>query len=131
MAVYTTVSADDLVAWLTRYALGTVREFEPIVSGIENTNYFVSADNGRFVLTLYERLPAEGAALSQPDGAPRHAGVEGRPRARSQRRAVELSTASPRAWSRDSTARRSSHAMEHCAAAKRAGAYACCSRKLS
>jgi len=59
MAVYTTVSADDLVAWLTRYALGTVHEFEPIVSGIENTNYFVTADNGRFVLTLYERLPAE------------------------------------------------------------------------
>jgi homoserine kinase type II len=53
MAVYTTVSTDDLVAWLTRYALGTVREFEPIVSGIENTNYFVTADNGRFVLTLY------------------------------------------------------------------------------
>ena len=59
MAVYTTVSADDLAAWLTRYALGTVHEFEPIVSGIENTNYFVTADNGRFVLTLYERLPAE------------------------------------------------------------------------
>ena len=59
MAVYTNVSADDLAAWLTRYALGTVREFEPIVSGIENTNYFVTADNGRFVLTLYERLPAD------------------------------------------------------------------------
>jgi homoserine kinase type II len=59
MAVYTTVSADDLNAWLTRYALGTVHEFEPIVSGIENTNYFVTAENGRFVLTLYERLPAE------------------------------------------------------------------------
>lgn len=59
MAVYTTVSADDLAAWLTRYSLGAVREFEPIVSGIENTNYFVTAENGRFVLTLYERLPAE------------------------------------------------------------------------
>jgi homoserine kinase type II len=59
MAVYTTVSADAFAAWLTRYALGTVHEFEPIVSGIENTNYFVTADNGRFVLTLYERLPAE------------------------------------------------------------------------
>jgi len=59
MAVYTTVSADELTAWLTRYALGTVREFEPIVSGIENTNYFVSGDNGRFVLTLYERLPPD------------------------------------------------------------------------
>lgn len=59
MAVYTTVSADDLAAWLTRYALGMVHEFEPIAAGIENTNYFLTADNGRFVLTLYERLPAE------------------------------------------------------------------------
>ena len=59
MAVYTTVSADDLDVWLTRYALGAVHEFEPIVAGIENTNYFLTADNGRFVLTLYERLPAE------------------------------------------------------------------------
>lgn len=59
MAVYTNVSADDLAAWLTRYALGPVREFDPIASGIENTNYFVTANNGRFVLTLYERLPAD------------------------------------------------------------------------
>ena len=59
MAVYTNVSADDLAAWLTRYALGAVHEFEPIVAGIENTNYFLTADNGRFVLTLYERTPAE------------------------------------------------------------------------
>src|SRR6202790_3294784 len=59
MSVYTTVSADDLAAWLTRYALGTVHEFEPIAAGIENTNYFLTADIGRFVLTLYERLPAE------------------------------------------------------------------------
>ena len=59
MAVYTTVSSDDLAAWLTRYSLGRVREFEPIIPGIENTNYFLTADTGRFVLTLYERLPAE------------------------------------------------------------------------
>ena len=59
MAVYTTVSTEDLAGWLTRYTLGAVSEFEPIVSGIENTNYFVTAEKGRFVLTLYERLPAE------------------------------------------------------------------------
>ena len=59
MAVYTTISADELAAWLTRYAIGAVHEFLPIESGIENTNYFVTAENGRFVLTLYERLPAE------------------------------------------------------------------------
>ena len=59
MSVYTAVSAEDLDAWLTRYALGALVELQPIASGIENTNYFVTTENGRYVLTLYERLPAE------------------------------------------------------------------------
>jgi len=59
MSVYTPVSADELATWLTRYALGEVHAFEPIAAGIENTNYFLTADKGRFVLTLYERVPAE------------------------------------------------------------------------
>ena len=72
MSVYTTVTAEDLDAWLARYAVGALVELAPIASGIENTNYFVTTENGRYVLTLYERLPAERAAvLSQPDGAPR------------------------------------------------------------
>jgi homoserine kinase type II len=59
MSVYTTVSAHDLAAWLTRYALGQVQAFEPIAEGIENTNYFLTTDKGRYVLTLYERMPPE------------------------------------------------------------------------
>ena len=59
MSVYTTVTAEDLAAWLTRYALGAVQAFEPIEAGIENTNYFLTTDRGRYILTLYERLPAE------------------------------------------------------------------------
>ena len=59
MSVYTTVTPDDLAAWLTRYALGPVRAFEPIAAGIENTNYSLTTDKGRYVLTLYERLPAQ------------------------------------------------------------------------
>ncbi|MBK9117617.1 MAG: homoserine kinase [Betaproteobacteria bacterium] len=58
MSVYTPVTASDLDAWLTRYAVGGLAAFEPIASGIENTNYFVATDRGRYVLTLYERLPA-------------------------------------------------------------------------
>ena len=59
MSVYTTVTEQELAAWLTRYALGAVHAFEPIVPGIENTNYFLTTDKGRYVLTLYERLPPE------------------------------------------------------------------------
>src|SRR6266581_4935478 len=59
MSVYTTVTPDDLAAWLTRYALGRVRAFDPVTAGIENTNYFLTTDKGSYVLTLYERLPAE------------------------------------------------------------------------
>src|SRR5499427_6633786 len=59
MSVYTAVSAEELAAWLTRYALGAVQDFEPIAAGIENSNYFLTTEKGRYVLTLYERLPAE------------------------------------------------------------------------
>ena len=59
MSVYTTVTPDELDAWLARYALGTLIELSPIAAGIENTNYFVTTERGRYVLTLYERLPAE------------------------------------------------------------------------
>src|SRR6187549_1294579 len=59
MSVYTTVSAEELDAWLARYGLGALRELEPIKTGIENTNYFVTTTKGRYVLTLYERLPAD------------------------------------------------------------------------
>ena len=59
MSVYTTVSAEDLDAWLARYPLGRLVACDPIRSGIENTNYFVTTERGRYVLTLYERLPAD------------------------------------------------------------------------
>src|SRR5512141_1216636 len=58
MSVYTTVTPDELDAWLARYTFGALVDLAPIAAGIENTNYFVTTERGRFVLTLYERLPA-------------------------------------------------------------------------
>jgi homoserine kinase type II len=56
MAVFTAVSADELRLWLQRYGVGSLVEHTGIVSGIENTNFFVTTSQGRYVLTLFEKL---------------------------------------------------------------------------
>jgi homoserine kinase type II len=59
MSVYTKVTAAQLTEWLQRYSVGALVEMRGIAAGIENTNYFVTTTHGRYVLTLFERLPAE------------------------------------------------------------------------
>jgi homoserine kinase type II len=56
MAVFTALTRDDVIQFLSHYALGNLREFRGISSGIENTNYFVTTDASDYVLTIFERL---------------------------------------------------------------------------
>ena len=59
MAVFTEVSPSEARALLRRLQLGELLELRGIEGGIENTNYFVTSDQGEYVLTLFERLTAE------------------------------------------------------------------------
>lgn len=55
MAVYTEVSDAELSALLTLYDIGTPRSFKGIAEGVENSNYLLHTDKGRYILTLYEK----------------------------------------------------------------------------
>ena len=59
MAVFTEVSDKDARDLLRRMSLGSFKELRGIQGGIENTNYFLTTDQGEWVLTLFERLSAE------------------------------------------------------------------------
>ena len=58
MSVYTPVSDAQAAEWLRSYSIGTLVALEPIKAGIENSNFFLTTTQGRYVLTLFERLPA-------------------------------------------------------------------------
>lgn len=55
MAVYTEVTDEDLAAFLARYDCGRLQFYKGIAEGVENTNYLVRTDRGRYILTLYEK----------------------------------------------------------------------------
>jgi homoserine kinase type II len=59
MSVFTPVSDDEARAFLARYTLGELEGLEGIAQGIENTNYFLDTTTGRYVLTLFEKIPRE------------------------------------------------------------------------
>ena len=56
MAVFTALTRADAAGFLTQFSLGELTQLEGIASGIENTNYFLDTTQGRYVLTIFERL---------------------------------------------------------------------------
>jgi len=55
MAVYTKLNQNQIEKILSNYNLGKLYSFKGIEQGIENTNYFLSVDNKKFILTIYEK----------------------------------------------------------------------------
>jgi homoserine kinase type II len=55
MAVYTDVSDEELEAFIGSYTIGALTSFKGIAEGVENSNYLVHTESGRYILTLYEK----------------------------------------------------------------------------
>lgn len=55
MAVYTDVSDEELEAFIGSYSIGALTSFKGIAEGVENSNYLVHTESGRYILTLYEK----------------------------------------------------------------------------
>ncbi len=55
MAVYTKLNQNKIEEILSNYNLGKLESFKGIKEGIENTNYFLSVNKKKFILTVYEK----------------------------------------------------------------------------
>ena len=59
MAVFTSVSLQDLTQWMPQFPLGKATAIRGIASGIENSNFFIDTEKGEYVLTIFENLNFE------------------------------------------------------------------------
>lgn len=59
MSVFTPLTRPELEDFLAPYGLGHLRDYQGIAAGSENTNFFISLEQGEFVLTLVERGPIQ------------------------------------------------------------------------
>ena len=57
MSVFTPVSRDELESFLGGFDLGRLIDYSGIAGGTENSNFFVTTEQGEYVLTLIERGP--------------------------------------------------------------------------
>ena len=58
MAVYTAIDQGSLTAFLEAYDLAPLVTLEGIPQGVENSNYHLVTEGGRYILTLYEKRVA-------------------------------------------------------------------------
>ena len=59
MAVYTKFTEENIKSILSKYSIGSLKKFEGIQEGIENTNYFLLVGDKKYILTIYEKRVKE------------------------------------------------------------------------
>lgn len=55
MAVYTDITDDELAGFLDAFDLGAPLAFKGIAEGVENSNFLLETETGRYILTVYEK----------------------------------------------------------------------------
>ena len=55
MAVYTDISLGEVEAFLADFDVGAPVAFKGVAEGVENSNFRLDTDRGRYILTIYER----------------------------------------------------------------------------
>jgi homoserine kinase type II len=55
MAVYTHIDADEMSLLVARFGAGQLLSAKGIAEGVENSNYLIDTDKGRYILTVYEK----------------------------------------------------------------------------
>jgi homoserine kinase type II len=55
MAVYTDITDEELDQLLAGFDLGAALAFKGIAEGVENSNFLLETETGRYILTVYER----------------------------------------------------------------------------
>ena len=53
MAVFTSISFDELSIWLKQFNLSNLIDFQGISSGVTNTNYLITVEDAKFILTIF------------------------------------------------------------------------------
>ena len=53
MAVYTDITDAELEAFLAGFDLGRPLVFKGVAEGVENSNFMLETERGRFFLTVY------------------------------------------------------------------------------
>ena len=54
MAVYTSITKEELKAFLSDFDVGTLQSFDGISSGVTNTNYLITTSLNKYIFTVFE-----------------------------------------------------------------------------
>ena len=57
MSVFTPITTDEARTFIAPYGVGDIIDFQNIAAGVENSNFFVTTTEGRYVLTIFEKIP--------------------------------------------------------------------------